>query len=77
MKYTPLRDWSCPSYDPDTGRGASAFVTPGTSTTIEGQKIAPNTQMPRRDNASGGARTLAAQDEARTQGPPVKSRPYG
>jgi hypothetical protein len=78
MKGVPLRDWASNSYDPNTGRAASSLRGDGVSTTIEGERISPSRQMPRRDNATGGGATLAEQDPARCQNPtPVKSRPLG
>ena len=44
MKNTPLRDWGCASYDPQTGKPASAFGD-GQSFSVEGMKITPSAQV--------------------------------
>lgn len=78
MKNVPLRCWSMGSYDPSNGRAASSLQAAGSNTTIEGQVIKPNPQLPRRDNAEGGGQTLAAFDARNTQNPtPVSKRPIG
>jgi hypothetical protein len=43
-RYVPLKDWSCPSYDPKTGKQASVFAPPGTAVTLDGTRIAPSAQ---------------------------------
>jgi hypothetical protein len=77
-KNVPLRDWASNSYDPKTGRAASALMNEGAPTTIEGYRITPNKQLPRRDTSAGGAETLAEHDARCTQGgTPIKQRPLG
>jgi hypothetical protein len=75
-EYQPLRSWACPSYDPNTGKAASAFLPWGARTTIEGQEIAPNSQLARGQTAPGTP-SLKELDQMRTQGGSVKNRPYG
>ena len=41
----PMREWAAPSYDPNTGRAASAYGD-RQPVTIEGERISPNRQMP-------------------------------
>jgi hypothetical protein len=53
MKYVPLRDWACPSYDPATGRAASSLHNPA-DVTIEGERIRPSAQLPHDPGADGG-----------------------
>jgi hypothetical protein len=77
-KNVPLRDWASNSYDPRTGRAASSLMNEGAPVTIEGQRITPNKQMPRRDTSGGGAETWAEFDARNCQGgTPVKDRPIG
>jgi hypothetical protein len=54
MTGIPLRNWGrgTGSYDPRTGRSASAFAKG--ATTIEGERIAPSSQV---DTAQGQADT--------------------
>ena len=74
--HIPLRDWASPSYDASTGKPASAFAEPGTAVTIEDIKIAPNSQLPRRDNAAPGTPSFETLDKNRCQGAtPVSRRP--
>lgn len=40
---TWLKNWSAPSYDPNTGRSASAFGDGGSST-MDGERINPSSQ---------------------------------
>jgi hypothetical protein len=50
----------------------------GAPVTIEGQRITPNKQLPRRDASAGGADSWAEFDARNTQGgTPVKDRPLG
>jgi hypothetical protein len=61
-KYTPLRDWACPSYDAITGRAASSSDENMTH-------AQPSTQMP----PAG----FYGRDRARTQiATPVRKRPF-
>jgi hypothetical protein len=66
-KTTPLRDWAAASYDPKTGRAASSLMPNGSSTTIEGEHIAPSAQL---DHSSGrgGADSWKEFDRRNTQG---------
>jgi hypothetical protein len=72
----PLREWAAPSYDPNTGRAASAYGD-GQPVTIEGEHIAPNRQMAKGipGPGSGGWREIDAQRCTDTT--PVNKRPLG
>jgi hypothetical protein len=43
--YVPLRDWASASYDPKTGKAASAFRPEGASFGAEGFDIRPSAQV--------------------------------
>jgi hypothetical protein len=59
MKNIPLRDWAAPSYDPKTGKQASAFTPAGTGTTIEGMACHGDGQFSASHGAAeGGAPAL-------------------
>ena len=62
MKYVPLRDWACPSYDPATGRAASSLHGPA-DVTIEGERIRPSAQIPNKDPGVNGGMTWAEMDK--------------
>lgn len=75
-KGVPLRDWAYPSFDPNTGRAASAFGH-GEPVTIEGEHIAPNRQMPKGQPGKGSP-SLKELDASRcTNYTPVNKRPLG
>jgi hypothetical protein len=77
-KNVPLRDWASNSYDPKTGRAASALYNEGAPVTIEGQHIRPNKQLPSRTAKAGGAMSWGEMDARNCQDPtPVKNRPLG
>jgi hypothetical protein len=65
--YKPLRDWSCASYDPKTGRSASAYDY-GSAFSAEGFRISPSAQISEANTAGeGGARSFGQCDKARQQ----------
>jgi hypothetical protein len=69
MRNIPLRDWASASYDPKTGRQASAFARPGTGVTLEDQHIAPNAQVDEASGkASGGAPNFHEWQASKSQG---------
>lgn len=67
MKYVPLRDWACPSYDPATGRAASSLHGPA-DVTIEGERIRPSAQIPSNDPGVHGALSFQERDARNSRG---------
>jgi hypothetical protein len=67
MSMKPLRGCGAPSYDPKTGRAASAFNTGG-SFSVEGIRINPSAQVKAGATAGvGGAPGFAECNKSRTQ----------
>jgi hypothetical protein len=72
----PMREWAAPSYDPNTGRAASAYGD-RQPVTIEGERISPNRQMPKGQPGKGSP-SLKELDASRcTDYTPVNKRPLG
>jgi hypothetical protein len=68
-KYTPLRDWSCPSYSKSNGRAASALEPAGNSS-------AGYTNATDVSNQIDAAQVFGAIDRRRTTiSTPVRKRP--
>jgi hypothetical protein len=42
----PLRDWSCASYDKNTGKAAASSMPPQASYSFDGVKVTPSAQLP-------------------------------
>jgi hypothetical protein len=72
----PLREWAAPSYDPNTGRAAWSLGH-GEATTIEGERIAPNRQMPRGQPGKGSPSLKEIDAQRCTDYTPVNKRPIG
>jgi hypothetical protein len=64
----PLRNWSMPSYDPNTGRAALSTEDRPVNVRIENEEIRPSAQM---------TDAFAARDRRCTQSSvPVRKRPF-
>jgi hypothetical protein len=67
-KTTPLRCWASASYDPKSGKPASALASAGTRTVIEDMPINPSAQIPSNDRGRGGAPSWKERTKEHTQG---------